>query len=64
VAIATADGSSRPLGRPLRAESLLSFDVAARRFEQALAMLAIDPGLGDRLEVKLAPGDALVAAGS
>jgi tetratricopeptide (TPR) repeat protein len=45
------------------AESLLSFDVAARRFEQALAMLAIDPGLGDRLAVKLALGDALVAAG-
>jgi hypothetical protein len=45
------------------AESLLSFDVAARRFEQALAMLAINPMLGDRLEVKLALGDALVAAG-
>ena len=46
------------------AESLLSFDLAARRFEQALAMLAIDPGMGDRIEVKLALGDALAAAGS
>ena len=43
--------------------SLLSFDVAARRLEQALAMLAIDPILGNRLNVKLALGDALVAAG-
>jgi hypothetical protein len=45
------------------AASLLSFDVASRRFEQALAMLAIDPGLADRLDVKLALGDALMAAG-
>jgi hypothetical protein len=45
------------------AESLLSFDLAARRFEQALAILAIDPGLGGRLEVKLALGDAQVGAG-
>ena len=58
-----APAFSYALEAAAEAESLLSFDVAARRFEQALAMLAIDPGLGDRLEVKLALGDALVAAG-
>ncbi len=58
-----APAFSYALEAAAEAESLLSFDLAARRFEQALAMLAIDPGLGDRLEVKLALGDALVAAG-
>ena len=51
------------LGAAAEAEALLSFDVAAGRFEQALAMLAIDPGLGGGLDVKLALGDAPVAAG-
>jgi hypothetical protein len=45
------------------AASLLSFDVAAKRFEQALAVLAVDPTLGDRLDVELALGDAQLAAG-
>ena len=58
-----APAFSYALEAAAEAESLLSFDVAARRFEQALAMLAIDPELGGRLEVKLAVGDALVAAG-
>ena len=58
-----APAFSYALEAAAEAELLLSFDVAARRFEQALAMLAIDPGLGHRLEVKLGLGDALVAAG-
>jgi hypothetical protein len=58
-----APAFSYALEAAAEATSLLSFDVAARRFEQALAMLAIDPGLGDRLDVKLALCDALVAAG-
>ena len=53
-----APAFSYALEAAAEAESLLSFDLAARRFEQTLAMLAIDPGLGDRLEVRLALGRA------
>ena len=73
-ALAHHFGRAAPLGNTARAFgyameaaaeaiSLLSFDVAARRFEQALAMLAIDPGLGDRTSLTLDLADALMASG-
>jgi hypothetical protein len=45
------------------ASALLSFDLVVRRLEQALAVLAIDPALGDRLELYLRLADALAACG-
>jgi hypothetical protein len=73
-ALAHHFGRAAPLGNSGRAFSyalqaadeataLLSFDLAVRRLEQALAMLAIDPALGDRLELNLRLADALAASG-
>ena len=73
-ALAHHFGRSAPLGNTARAFdfaleaardacALVSFDVAARRYEQALAILGLDAGLGDRRSVKLDLADALVAAG-
>jgi hypothetical protein len=64
---ATLGNSGRAFSYALEAaeeaSALLSFDVVVRRLRQALAMLAIDPTLGDGLELSLRLADALAACG-
>ena len=73
-ALAHHFGRSAPLGNAAtafefsvaaarEAEAMLAFDLAARRWQQALAMLAVAPGAGDRLATLLSAADALGAAG-
>lgn len=73
-ALAHHFGRAAPLGNAARvfefaveaagdAGKMLSFDLAARRYEQALAMLALDPGLGDQARLLLELADAQVASG-
>jgi tetratricopeptide (TPR) repeat protein len=45
------------------AAARLAYSSAAAWYEQALSALALDPGVGDRLDLLLAWGDALEAAG-
>jgi hypothetical protein len=73
-ALAHHFGRAAPLGNAGRAFEfaleaaadamrMLSFDLAVRRYEQALAMVALDPGLGDRLRLLLDLADARAATG-
>ena len=73
-ALAHHFGRAAPLGNAPRvfefaveaaaeAVRMLSFDLATRRYEQALAMLALDPGLGERGRLLLELADAQLASG-